>query len=65
MPETETVQLIRQAARELELESLSIVPSTDQPGFYTVTWEPKTASIPMGADFKGIIAALKAQLPSD
>ena len=48
MPETETTQLIRQAARELEIENISVGPSLDKPGFYvvvqTVTVDTGTAT---------------------
>lgn len=59
---TETADLIKQAARELQLESLTVEPSLSKPGFYDVKWvatETFNAEIPMGADFKGIIAELK------
>lgn len=81
MPETETAHLIRQAARELEIENISVGPSLDKPGFYDVVQKvtedagtetdgglpihigtiKHIATIPMGAEFKSIIEALKSK----
>jgi hypothetical protein len=78
MPETDTLHLIHQAARELQLE-ITVEPSLEQPGFYSViikTFEDaeptpeglavrigsmRNVSIPMGAEFKTIIDALKTK----
>lgn len=60
MPKTETHQLIEQAARELELENVVVEPDLETVGLYLVKWEGGEASIPMAADWKGIIKSLKA-----
>lgn len=75
---TETEHLIKQAARELELEDLKVEASLEQPGFYNVKWrrnrtrspeemnlaakfyETVTLLIAMDAEWKSIIAAMKA-----
>lgn len=38
MTETDTKHLIVQAARELQLENVTVEPSVDQPGFYEVNF---------------------------
>ncbi len=61
---TETRHLIIQAARELQLDGLKVEASLSTPGMYEVSWEKVEeyrTDIPMGADFKGIIKALKAK----
>lgn len=65
MSETETKGLIIQAARELQLEGLTVEASLSKVGFYNVKWsETKEfdAEIPMGAEFKSIIDELKTSL---
>jgi len=58
---SETRQLITQAARELELEGLEVQPDLEAIGSYTVKWEGHSINIPMAADYKGIVRAMKAE----
>lgn len=65
MSQTQTMHLIFQAAHELELGQIEVMSSTDKPGFYEVTKTEPIAMIPMGADFKGIISALRGEVSKD
>ena len=59
---TETEHLIRQAARELGLENITVEASLENPGLYNVTVtteKTELVMIPMSADFVGIVAQLK------
>ena len=56
-----TRQLIVQAARELEIEGLEVTPDLEAIGSYTVKWEGHEIKIPMAADYKGIVKAMKAE----
>ena len=60
MAETDTKHLILQAIRELQIEGVEVKASMLSPGTYEVTKTEVVATIPMGAEFKSIIAVLKA-----
>lgn len=60
---TETVQLIEQAMRELQIEA-RVRPSLEKPGSYEVYREVVDAVIPMDCDYKTIIGALKFAVPT-
>lgn len=59
MAETDTMHLILQAIRELEIEGVEVKASTSQPGFYEVTKTATIANIPMDCGYKTIVGILK------
>lgn len=65
MAETDTMHLILQAIRELEIEGVEVKASTSQPGLYEVTKTETIANIPMDCSYKTIVGMLKASVASD
>jgi hypothetical protein len=72
MPETETKELIIQAARELQIENSTVTASPDRVGFYAVEWVVKrsmetfslnNASTPASSREMTVVA--KSYIPMD